>query len=191
MSCSPLTASLSLSCAASQKVSGVAKAVYFGHVSEITTCTFATDGDIATFALTASKYLYKYESKHEKITGTYNVVAGDNVNLFEQSIQIPLYHATQAEKAKIQALCKADDLFCIIQELSGKLVVYGINNTTTGDFDEYGLKTTAGEGGTGTAINDPNAYTVTLTRILPNMPMDYKPGTALATNIAALDAMLV
>jgi hypothetical protein len=177
-------------CAALKKIGGNAKAVWFGHTKDIATCTFAANGDVATFTLDASTYLYKYTSKSEKIGVTYNVVTGENVNLFEHSLVIPLYHATQEERKLIQDLCLAEDLFCIIQELSGVLTVLGVNNTTTGDFDEFGLKTTAGEGGTGVLLNDNTAYTVTLTRNVPNMPMQYKPGTAFATNISALDAMV-
>ncbi len=191
VTCSFLSASHDPSCAALKKIGGNAKAVYFGHTGGIATCTFATDGDIATFTMTALNYLYKYTSKSEKIAVSYNVIQGENVNLFEHQIVIPLYHATQAERKKIEELCKAEDLFCIVEELSGVLTVLGINNTSTGNFDEFGLKSTAGEGGTGTALNDDTAYRVTLGRQVPNMPMQYKPGTALATNLAALDALLV
>jgi hypothetical protein len=190
VTCAFLSNNLDPSCEALKKIGGNAKSVYMGHTGDLATCTFATEGDIATMTLDASTYLYKYTSKAEKISITYNVTPGANVNTFLHEIKIPLYHASQAERKMIQDLCLAEDLFIIVQELSGVLTVLGINNTTTGEFDEFGLKTTAGEGGSGTTIQDDTAYTVTLTRDLPNMPMQYKPGTALATNITALDALV-
>jgi hypothetical protein len=194
VTCASLSANHDPSCAALKKVGGVAKSVYFGHTGEIATMTFATDGDIATHTLQASTYLYKYTSKNEKINVTWNIVEGENTNVFAHSITIQLYHATQAEKKAIQALAKADDMYCIVELLSGELIVLGINNpsvSSIGGFDEFGLKATAGEGGSGVLLNDATAYSVTLSRNVPCWPMHYKPGTALATNIAALDAMLV
>lgn len=190
MSCTFLSQNLDPSCPALQKISGNAKSIWIGHTKDIASMAF-TSGAVTTFTMAASTYLYKYTSKGEKIGCTYNLVAGENVNLFEQSVAIPLYHATQAERNAIEELCRAQDLFIIVEELAGVLSVYGINNTVTGNFDEFGLKTTAGEGGTGILLNDDNGYKVTLSRNVPCMPMQYKPAVALATNIAALDALVL
>ena len=189
--CSYLTLGLDPSCEALKKLGGVNKRVWIGQIDDIDTITFGVDGEITAFTLLAGKTLKAFIGKKEKHQGTYELTAGETINLFNQSVVLALYFESDLERKAINELVNVEDMFVFIETNSGVIETYGIANSTSLGYDNFGLKATAGTGnGTGVLINDETTYRVTLSGNVPNLPMLYKPASPLASVIADLDAML-
>lgn len=189
--CSYLTLGLDPSCEALKKLAGVNKRVWIGQIDDIDTITFGVDGEITAFTLLATKTLKAFIGKKEKHQGTYELTAGETINLFNQSVVLALYFESDIERKAINELVNVEDMFVFIETNSGVIETYGIANSTTLGYDNFGLKATAGTGnGTGVLINDETTYRVTLSGNVPNLPMLYKPASPLASVIADLDALL-
>lgn len=188
--CSFLTVGLDPSCEALKKLGGVNKRVYIGQLSDIDTITFGVDGEITALTLLVGATLKQFIGKKEKNQGTYELVAGDTINLFNQSAILALYFDSDAERAAINQLVNVEDMFCIYETNAGHLEVMGIANSSTLGYDNFGLKATAGTGnGTGILINDDTSYKVTLSGNVPNLPMLFEPANTLAANITYLDSI--
>lgn len=188
--CSFLTVGLDPSCEALKKLGGVNKRVYIGQLSDIDTITFGVDGEITALTLLLGATLKRFYGKKEKNQGTYELVAGETINLFNQSAILALYFDSDAERTAVNQLVNVEDMFVFIETNAGNIEAYGIANSTALGYDNFGLKATAGTGnGTGILINDDTAYRVTLSGNVPNLPMLYAPANSLAVNLAALDAM--
>lgn len=188
--CSFLTVGLDPSCEALKKLGGVNKRIYIGQIDDIDTITFGVDGEITAFTLTTGKSLKAFVGKKEKHQGTYELTAGETINLFNQSVILGLYFESDEERKAINELVNVEDMFAFVETNSGVIETYGIANSTTLGYDNFGLKATAGTGnGTGVLINDDTIYRVTLSGNVPNLPMLFKPATALATNLTELDSI--
>ena len=189
--CSYLTLGLDPSCEALKKLGGVNKRVWIGQIDDIDTITFGVDGEITAFTLLLGKTLKAFIGKKEKHQGTYELTAGETINLFNQSVTLALYFESDLERKAVNELVNVEDMFIFVETNSGVIESYGIANSTTLGYDNFGLKATAGTGnGTGILINDETAYRVTLSGNVPNLPMLYKPASPLASVIADLDALL-
>lgn len=194
--CSYLTQNLDPTCDALKKIGGVNKRVWIGQLDDIDTITFGTNGEILTFSLLAGKTLKDFIGKKEKHQGTYELTAGETINLFNQSVILALYFESDAERKAINELVNVEDMFVFVETNSGVIETYGIANDTTPlqsnlAYNAFGLKATAGTGnGTGVLINDETTYRVTLSGNVPNLPMLFQPAQTLANAIANLDSLL-
>ena len=189
--CSYLTLGLDPSCEALKKLGGVNKRVWIGQIDDIASITFGVDGEITALTLAMGKTLKAFIGKKEKHQGTYELTAGETINLFNQSVTLALYFESDLERKAVNELVNVEDMFVFVETNSGVIESYGIANSTSLGYDNFGLKATAGTGnGTGILINDETAYRVTLSGNVPNLPMLYKPASPLASVIADLDAML-
>lgn len=185
--CAFLTRDLIPTCEALTALGGVNKTILVGQVSDINTIAFGVDGEIITFSLVTGASLKSFSGKKEKNQGTYELVAGETVNLFNQAVILSLYFYNDAERAAINQLVNAEDMFCIVQTNAGQLEVYGIANGALLDYAAFGLEGTAGTGnGTGILINDDKSYKVTLSGNVPNLPMTFLPTNTLAANLVTL-----
>lgn len=190
--CSFLTLGLDPSCEALKKLGGLNKRVYVGQISDIDSVTFGVDGEITGLTLLLGATLKKFIGKKEKHQGTYELTAGDTINLFNQAVILALYFEFDVERKAVNELVNVEDMFVLVETNAGHIEAYGIANSTSLGFDNFGLKATAGTGnGTGVLINDDTVYRVTMSGNVPNLPMLYKPADTLANNIIGLDAVSI
>ena len=185
--CVTLLDSLDPTCSALKKLGGVNKRVYIGQLSQLSSYSQdPTTKDITTITMGAcgstAYMLKKFVGKKFKHNGTYEVVVGENVNTVNQSAILVLYHFTSRDKEKIEQLINAEDLFLIMENNAGQVEVWGI---------ELGLNTSAGSGGTGALLNDPTAFTITLSGEQSTLSRIFNvgPTSTLAQNLAYLDAI--
>jgi hypothetical protein len=190
MACNFLTIGLDPSCEALQGLGGVNKRIWIGAINDIDTITFGTNGEVTALTLVTGSSLKAFIGKKEKHQGTYELTAGDTVNLFNQSVILALYFNDDLERKAINELVNAEDMFGLVQTNAGGIEVYGIANNSNFDFRSFGLEATAGTGnGTGVLINDDRVYRVTMSGNVPNLPMLFKPAVTIENNIIALDAV--
>ena len=185
--CVSLLDSLDPSCSALKKVGGVNRRVYIGQLSQLSSYgQDTTTKDITAITLgscgSTSYKLKKFSGKKYKNNGTYELTVGENVNVVMQSAILVLYHFTSRDKEKIEQLFNAEDLFVIFENNAGQVEVWGI---------EFGLNASAGSGGTGVLLNDPTAFTITLSGEQSTLSRIFNvgPTSTLAQNLAYLDAI--
>lgn len=184
--CNDLIAGLNPGCEALNKVGGVNKRVWVGLKANITTTTdnagYVNSVSMANVGSLPS-YLYKFIGKRDKNSATWALTSGENVNTFNHTAMMELFYSSPTELLSIQKLCNADDLVVFMQMNDGKIIVLGL---------EIGLNASAGEGGTGTVLNDSTAYKVTLSGEQTIMPQYFSINGTVATlaqNIAYLDTL--
>lgn len=182
--CSTLLSELDPSCEALKKKGGVKKRVWVGRKDDI---TFTTDVngyvDTVTIASDSSpnNLLYKYIGRKVKHNGTYEGAVGENTNTINQTLNLVLYFYTPGERASIEQLfTSADELVIFVETNGGQVEVWGY---------DYGLEPSALTGGTGTAINDSTAVTVSLAGEQDTLPKVLKTGSTLQDDINYLDAL--
>lgn len=196
MACRNLTRGLDPTCDALKKLGGLAKRVYIGQLADLDSYTVNDDTlDIQALVMVASpaSTLKKFIGKKLKHSVTTPVEVGENINVFNQTAVLVLYHFTSLEKAAIEELVNVEDAFVLVETFAGQIEVYGIDTNGIADSDDPlgGLNTSAGDGGTGVALNDPTAFTLTLSgqhRIMSRI-FNVSPTATLAQNIAYLDAI--
>lgn len=197
MACNNLTLGLDPSCDALKKLGGLAKRVWVGQLSQLDSFTVNENTlDIETLIMAFNGSvrfgLKKFVGKKLKHNVTTPVEVGENINVFNQTVALVLYHFTSLEKSAIEGLVNGEDLFVLVETFAGQIEVYGIDTTGSESSEDPigGLNASAGEGGTGTALNDPTAYTVTLSgqhRVMSRI-FNISSTATLAQNIAYLDA---
>lgn len=175
------------------KVAGVNARIYVGEIKNINSATLAFDanGAVTTFAMATGTYLWQFISKKYKQAGRDELVPQDPP-VWNHFVDFVHYWFTQEEIRAIENLAKTEDVFCIIQENSGNIRVYGISNDSQLGYLNFGLSAKTGgsqTGTTGVLLNDDNTDKTTLSGQVPNKPMLYKPTNTLAANIAELDGM--
>lgn len=185
--CVSLLDSLDPSCSALKKPAGVNKRVYIGQLTQLSSyAQDPTTKDITGITMgscgSTSYKLKKFSGKKYKNSGTYELAVGENVNTVNQSAILALYHFTSRDKEKIEQLFNAEDLFVIFENNAGQVEVWGI---------ELGLNASAGSGGTGVMLNDPTAFTITLSGEQTTLSRIFNvgPTATLAQNLAYLDAI--
>lgn len=185
--CVDLLEGLEASCNALNKVGGVKKRVWVGQLSQLDTVPYTTDVDgyidTIDFALASPAYgLHKFSGKKTKNNGTYELTAGENVNTFNTSAILVLYHYTPADREAIENLVGADDLFVLFETEAGQIEVFGITQ---------GLNASAGTGATGVGLQDDTAFTLTLSGEQLALPKLFLNGGTLADSITYLDGISV
>lgn len=197
-SCNNLTRGLNPGCEALKKVGGVVKRIWAGQNSMLAGYTInETTLDFETISMalngSVSYTLKKFIGRNYKHSGTYPLVVGENINVFNQSIILVLQHFSSLEKAAIEELANAEDVFIAIETFARQIEIYGIDVGENEDSEAPtgGLNGSAGDGGTGIALQDPTGYTLTLSGQHRNMPriFNVSPTATLAQNIAYLDAI--
>lgn len=196
--CDNLTIGLDPSCEALKKLGGLAKRVFIGQLSQLSEYTVnETTLDIEALVMDDStspvSTLKKFIGRKLKHSTTTPLEVGENINVFNQTVALVLYAKTSLEKSAIEALSNAEDVFAIVEEMGGDLVVYGIDTQGSASSSDPlgGLNASAGEGGSGVLLNDSTAYTLTLSgqhRIM-SRNFNITPTATLAQNIAYLDAI--
>lgn len=185
MACVDLLNGITASCSALNKVGGANKRVWIGQLSQLASYTTDGDGyiDDVTMGQDASSVDYtlkKFVGKKNKNSVTYEVTAGENVNTYNTSLTIEVFHYTPEDREAIEALVNADDVFAFVQTDAGQIEAVGI---------DLGLNASAGSGGTGVNLQDKTSMTLTLSGEQMTLPKLFLTGGTLAASIAYLDAI--
>lgn len=189
--CSNSLTTLDPSCAALKKKGGFDKRIWVGSIADLDSVTYGTDQEVTAFTFAATKGFKTISGKRLKNGAETTLEAGENVNMRTQNLNVVLYAQSAAERASVEVLWDSDDVFAVAESNAGTIEVYGINKGSNSQFDNFGLKASAGTWNDGVALNDDTGIPTTLSGDFDNGPLIYNEGTALATNIAALDAQVV
>jgi hypothetical protein len=184
--CNDLLAGLDPACDALNKAGGVNKRVWVGSKENIT-ATVDNAGYVNSISMknvgSIPSRLFRFFGKRDKNFATWALTAGENINTFNHTAVLELFYANPTQLLAIQSLVNADDVVVIMQGNDDKIIVLGLEN---------GLNGSAGEGGTGTLLNDSTSYKVTLSgeqRIMPQYFSINGTVATIAQNIAYLDAI--
>lgn len=197
MACRNLTLGLDPTCEALKKLGGLAKRVWVGQLSQLDSYTVNQSTlDIESLSMSTGSpdgyKLKKFVGKKLKNSATTPVEVGENINVFNQTVNLVLFHFTSLEKAAIEELVNVEDAFVLVETFAGQIEVYGIDTSGTGSEDPLGgLNCSAGDGGTGVALNDTTQFLVTLSgqhRIMCRI-FNISTSATLAQNIDYLDGI--
>jgi len=193
MACDNALTTLAPTCAALKKKGGFDKRFWVGSIADLTATgvTYGTDQEVTALAFTGATGLKTYTGKRLKHGANSTLEAGEVVNQRLQNFLPMLYAQTAAERASLETLADADDIFILAESNAGVIEVFGINKGSNSQFDSYGLKCSAAEWKHGVLINDDTSCAMTFTGALDNAALVFAEGTALAANIIALDALVV
>jgi len=191
MACNELTRGINPDCEATRKPGGLNKRVFIGLLSDLATAVFGTGNLMSAITFSSGKGLVKFIGKREKHNSTMAFEAGENFNLRNHGINLLAYYNTPEELEALDGLIDVEGVFVIVETNSGELEVWGMNKGA--NFANFGLKTSAFDGGSGTAILDSNVYTLGLTGNHENLQLYFAstPTATLAENIAILDALTI
>lgn len=176
-------ANLPASCAAVRKRGGIKKRVWITFLNAFD-YTLDVSGYVDTVTMVSAsppKTIYQYQGRKFKHNGTLTGLVGENFNSITQLLNLLLYFYTPAERAAIEKLWNAEDVVIFIEteggEGNGQIEVWGLDT---------GLNGSALAGGTGTALNDSTALTVTMSGPQDTLPKVLKP-TGTTTLQQAID----
>lgn len=197
MSCTELTRGINPNCDATRKAGGLNRRVYVGLLSDLTAVTFGTGNLVTGFTFASTKGFVKFIGKREKHNSVMALEVGENFNLRNHGINLVAYYNTPEELTALDSLLDVEGVFVVVETNSGELEVWGMNKGT--NFANFGLKASAIDGGSGTAIVDSNIYTLGLNGNHENLQLYFQGPPAgsppvaltLAANIAILDALTI
>ena len=183
------------SCAALKKKGGFDKRVWVGSIADLDSVTYGTNQEVTAFTFASGKGFKTVSGKKLKNGSETTLEAGDNVNMRKQNFNAVLYAQSALEREAVENLWDAEDIFIVAEANAGTIEVYGINKGDNQQYDNYGMKASAGTWNDGVALNDDTGIPTTFSGDLEHGPLIYTEGTAnatqLATNITALDAQVV
>jgi hypothetical protein len=175
------------SCEATKRVGGLNKRIWLATVSMLEAVVFGTANAIESFTFKAGKGFVKYIGKADKNSAGSELEVGENVNIRTHSLSPVVYYETAQQLETLDNLIDSEGIFAVVETRAGTLEVFGINKV---GFGSYGMKVTANTQNSGILINDNTAFLPVISGGHTNLQLIYKPATALATAIAALDAQL-
>lgn len=197
MACNELTRGINPNCEATRKPGGLNKRLYIGLLTDLDAITFGTGNLVTGFTFKAGKGFVKVIGKREKHNSTMALEVGDNFSLRNHGINAVIYYNTPLELEALDAIIDVESAFVIAETNAGELECWGVNKGA--NFLNFGLKPSAVEGGSGTAITDSNIYTLSFAGNHENLQLyfgaleaetPFDPLT-LAENIALLDGLVV
>lgn len=178
------------SCAALKKKGGLKKRVWIGSYDNVVTVLDDTTGyidGVSMVSASPANKLYKYIGKKLKHNGAFEGQVGENTNVINQNLNLVLYAYTPAEREAIEKLFNSEEVVAFVETEAGQIELWGY---------ETGLTASALTGGSGTALNDSTAITITLSGQQDTLPKvvvidDASSATSdLESTIAALDALI-
>jgi hypothetical protein len=192
MACNELTRGINPNCDATRKPGGLNKRAYIGLLSDLTAVTFGTGNVVTGLTFDTGKGFVKFIGKREKHNSVMALEVGENFNLRNHGLNLVAYYNTAEELEALDSLLDVEGAFIVVETNSGELEVWGMNKGT--NYANFGLKASAIDGGSGTAIVDSNIYTLSMNGNHENLQLYFAsvPGTStLAEDIAILDALVV
>lgn len=184
MECANDLINLDPTCNALKKKGGLKKKVWVvPHDESIRTYTEDVDGyvDSVTIATTSpvtkiNTFTGKKLKHHATITGE----VGENANTIKQDLNLVLYFYSPEEREAIENLFRSEEVDVFVQTEGGQVELWGYDT---------GLTASALTGGTGTALNDSTAVTITLSGSQDDLPKACKFGSTVADDVTYLDAL--
>lgn len=192
MACNELTRGINPNCEATRKAGGLNKRIYVGLLADLTAVTFGTGNSVTGLTFDANKGFVKMIGKREKHNSVMALEVGENFNLRNHGVNLVTYYNTPEELEALDALIDVEGAFAVVETNAGELEVWGMNKGT--NFANFGLKASAIDGGSGTAITDSNIYTLSMNGNHENLQMYFAsvPGTStLSEDIAILDGLTI
>lgn len=176
-------------CVALQAPGGINKRIYIGSLADVAGFTQNTDGELLTLVMKTGKKLYTMSGKKLTNSTSNDLQVNENNKLFGHTVTFLAYVSLQTEKNAIEGLSKVEDLFIVVEKNTGKLEAFGL----IGDQEtaSQGLALTALAGGSGTALADTTAYTLTFSGAETKLPVYTKFGETRVAELTYLDALLV
>lgn len=175
------------SCAALKKKGGLKKRVWIGAFDTVRTLIDPSTGYIDSVSMSPSpEKLYKYIGKKLKHNGAFEGQVGENTNVINQNLNLVLYAYTPTEREAIEKLFNSEEVVAFVETEAGQIEMWGY---------ETGLTASALTGGSGTALNDSTAITITLSGqqdTLPKVVLIEDPSSSTAdlnTTVTALDVL--
>ncbi len=191
MACDNALTTLAPTCAALKKKGGFDKRFWVGSVSDIATLTYGTNQEVTALTFTGATGLKTFTGKRLKHGANATLEQGEVVNQRIQNFLPMLYAQTAAERASLELLADAEDIFIFAESNAGVIEVFGINKGSNEQFDNYGMSCSAAEWKHGVLINDDTSCAMTFTGSFDNAALVFDEGTTLAANIVVLDALVV
>jgi hypothetical protein len=191
MACNELIRGLAPNCDATRKPGGLNKRIYIGLLSDLTAVTFG-DGNLVTgFTFAATKGFITFTGKREKHNSAMTLEVGENFSLRNHGINLVAYYNLPEELEALDSLLDVEGAFVVVETNSGELEVWGMNKGS--NFANFGLKASALDGGSGTAIVDSNIYTLGMTGNHENLQLYFAstPTATLVENVAILEALAI
>jgi len=183
--CNDLISSLTPDCDALNKVGGVNKRVWLGLKANIS-YTIDSEGYVSAITManvgSISSKLLTFSGKRDKNSFAFPIVAGENINTFNHTAIMQLFYSKPSDLEALKQLVRAKDVVVFMEGNDEKIVILGLGK---------GLNASAGEGGSGTLLNDSTAYSLTLSGEETSPPSYFRTaaGASLATLQAYLDAL--
>jgi len=176
-------------CIALQQPGGINKRIYIGSMADVAGFTQNVEGELLTIAMKTGKKLYTMSGQKLKNSTGNDLQVNENSKLFGHTVTFLAYVSLQVEKNAIEGLSKVDDLFIIVERNSGKLEAFGL----IGDQEtaSQGLSLTALAGGSGVALGDSTAYTLTFSGAETKLPVYTRFGATRVAELTYLDTLLV
>lgn len=160
MACTQTLAGLVADCSAN--IGGVAE-VLIANFDDVTAKTVTTDKISAiTMAATAKFKKYAIRKETASMTSTLNSTPSQNLSYVSTELVLQFNKMETAKRVEIKALALGE-LVIIVKDMNGKYWYLG--------YDEP-VYTTAGDGVTGTARGDKNAYDITFTDNASDYPYE-------------------
>jgi hypothetical protein len=178
--CADQLTNLDPPCDALKKKGGLKKKVW---VIGFDNATLTVDGDgyvdTLTIATTSPATLLNYFiGKRLKNNAVLTGEIGENANTINQDLNLVLYYYTPANRVAIENLFTSEEVIIFVETEAGQIEVYGYDT---------GLVASALTGGSGTALNDATALTITMSGAQDTLPKVAKFGADLAADIAYLN----
>ena len=149
MSCAKLNNGLTVTCDALERVGGINGRVWIGNIADIASYTIASN-DITAISLNMGAAIYKFEGKKDKNSVSVEVQVGESTISFKQMLNLILYSDTSAMNLVIESLCKANDVFAIVEANDGQFEVWGIDvNAGSSSYPVGGLNCESGSASSG------------------------------------------
>ncbi len=190
---SSLEKGVQASCTAIKKVGGLDKRIYLGAIGDLTAVTIGSNNTLTSLTFATDKGFVKMIGRKEKNSAGSDIEVGENLTLRNQTLNLSVYYDAVGSQAtidldSIDKIIDNEGMFAIVETNAGTLEVFGINKT---NFDNYGLKVTANPGTSGLLLNDATAFAMVLSGGFTNLQLIYNPSASLATNITALEALVI
>lgn len=179
------------SCDALRKKGGFDKRFWIGSVNDLASVTYGTDQEVTAFTFNATKGFKTFTGKKLKHGATHGIEVGENNTSRTQNFNAVLYARSGAERAALENLIDAEDVFVVAEGNHGLLEVYGINKGANSQFDNYGLKVTTAEKNDGALLNDDTSAKLTFSGEFENWNLVYAEGETLADSIAVIVGQVV
>ena len=184
MECANDLINLDPTCNALKKKGGLKKKVWVvPHDETVRTYTVDGDGyiDTVTLATTspATKLNY-FVGRKLKHNGGLTGEVGENANTIKQDLNLVLHFYSPEEREAIENLFRSEEVDVFVQTEGGQVELWGYDT---------GLTASALTGGTGTALNDSTAVTITLSGSQDDLPKACKFGATVADDVTYLDAL--